>query len=65
MPKHHKHHAKHHKHGVKTLKYVTKRVSARSVPSLVSKGAIYPVPAGGCSTLNGTPTGDSSDTSND
>ena len=33
--------------------YVTRRVSDRSVPSLVSKGAIYPVPAGGCSSLNG------------
>jgi hypothetical protein len=30
------------------LAYVTRSVSARSVPSLVSKGAIYPVPAGGC-----------------
>ena len=29
--------------------YVTRSVSARSVPSLVSRGAIYPVPAGGCS----------------
>jgi hypothetical protein len=29
--------------------YVTRSVSARSVPSLVSGGAIYPVPAGGCS----------------
>jgi hypothetical protein len=29
--------------------YVTRSVSARSVPSLVSKGAIYPVPPGGCS----------------
>jgi hypothetical protein len=27
---------------------VTRSVSARSVPSLVSKGAIYPVPASGC-----------------
>ena len=27
---------------------VTRSVSARSVPSLVSQGAIYPVPAGGC-----------------
>ena len=31
------------------LVYVTRSVSARSVPSLVSTGAIYPVPAGGCS----------------
>jgi hypothetical protein len=31
------------------LTYVARRVSARSVPPLVSKGAIYPVPAGGCS----------------
>jgi hypothetical protein len=30
------------------LVYVTRNVSARSVPSLVSNGAIYPVPAGGC-----------------
>ena len=30
------------------LVYVTRSVSARSVPSLVSTGAIYPVPAGGC-----------------
>ena len=30
------------------LVYVTRSVSARSVPSLVSNGAIYPVPAGGC-----------------
>jgi hypothetical protein len=28
--------------------YITRSVSARSVPSLVSKGAIYPVPARGC-----------------
>jgi hypothetical protein len=51
LPKHHKHH-KHHK----ALAYVTRRVSDRSVPSLVSKGAIYPVPAGGCSSLNGQAT---------
>jgi hypothetical protein len=37
------------------LTYVARRVSARSVPPLVSKGAIYPVPADGCSSLNGTP----------
>jgi hypothetical protein len=28
--------------------YATRSVSARSVPSRVSQGAIYPVPAGGC-----------------
>jgi hypothetical protein len=44
---------KHHKHHLKALGYATRRVSARSVPSLVSSGAIYPVPAGGCSSLNG------------
>jgi hypothetical protein len=44
--------AKHRKHH-HALAYVTGRVSARSVPSLVSKGAIYPVPARGCSSLNG------------
>jgi hypothetical protein len=49
---------KHHKHHVKALTYVTRRVSARSVPSHVSKGAIYPVPAAGCSSLNGKPTDD-------
>jgi hypothetical protein len=43
LPKHHKH----------ALTYVTRRVSARSVPAHVSKGAIYPVPAAGCSSLNG------------
>jgi hypothetical protein len=31
------------------VNYVTSNVSAHSVPSLVSGGAIYPVPAGGCS----------------
>jgi hypothetical protein len=36
-------------HDVKALVYVTRSVSTRSVPSLVSQGAIYPVPAGGCS----------------
>lgn len=54
LPKHVKHHT-HRKHH-KALVYVTKRVSSRSVPSLVSKGAIYPVPAGGCSSLNGKST---------
>jgi hypothetical protein len=44
--------AKHRKHH-NALAYVARRVSARSVPSLVSKGAIYPVPARGCSSLNG------------
>lgn len=29
--------------------YVSRSVSDSSVPSLVSRGAIYPVPAGGCS----------------
>ena len=35
------------------LRYVTRRVSEGSVPALVSRGALYPVPAGGCSSLNG------------
>lgn len=51
VPKHVKYHT-HRKHH-KALVYVTLRVSNRSVPSLVSKGAVYPVPAGGCSSLNG------------
>jgi hypothetical protein len=55
VPKH-----KHHR----TLTYVTRRVSNRAVPSLVSKGAIYPVPAGGCSSLNGEATDNTSATSN-
>jgi hypothetical protein len=63
LPKHHNQNAKHDKHHVKTLAYVTRRVLARSFPSLVSKGAIYPVPAGGCSSLNGKPTDDNSATS--
>jgi hypothetical protein len=33
---------------VKTITYVVKRVSAKQVARLVAKGAIYPVPAGGC-----------------
>jgi hypothetical protein len=33
----------------KALVYVTRSVSDHSVPSLVSRGAIYPVPDGGCS----------------
>jgi hypothetical protein len=33
--------------------HVTRRVSEGSVPALVSRGAVYPVPAGGCSSLNG------------
>jgi hypothetical protein len=48
LPKHHRHH--------KALAYVTRRVSDRSVPSLASRGAMYPVPAGGCSSLNGKAT---------
>ncbi len=44
LPKHHKHEA---------LRYVTRRVSEGSVPALASRGAVYPVPAGGCSSLNG------------
>ena len=57
LPKHHKHH--------QVLRYVTRRVSNRSVPSLVSKGAIYPVPAGGCSSLNSKATDSGSAKSND
>lgn len=52
LPEHSKHHA--------AFKYLTRRVSARSVPSLVSEGAVYPVPSGGCSSLNGTSADDSS-----
>jgi hypothetical protein len=33
----------------KAVVFVTRSVSDRSVPSLVSRGAIYPVPDGGCS----------------
>ena len=32
--------------------YFDKRVPQSEVPFLVSKGAVYPVPAGGCDTLN-------------
>jgi hypothetical protein len=53
-PKHHKRHVE---------LYVTRRVSARSVPSLVSKGAIYPVPVGGCSSLQSNHADGSSATS--
>ena len=35
------------------LRYVTRRVSEGSVPALASRGAVYPVPSGGCSSLNG------------
>jgi hypothetical protein len=44
LPRHHEHQA---------LSYATRRVSEGSVPALVSRGAVYPVPAGGCSSLNG------------
>ena len=33
---------------VKSVTYTTKRVSAKQVARLVAKGAIYPVPEGGC-----------------
>jgi hypothetical protein len=33
---------------VKSVTYTTKLVSAKQVARLVAKGAIYPVPAGGC-----------------
>jgi hypothetical protein len=36
-------------HRVKVITYVTKLVSASSVPALVARGSIYPVPQGGCS----------------
>jgi hypothetical protein len=36
----------------KTTSYETKTVSDRRVPSLVSKGAVFPVPAGGCSSVS-------------
>jgi hypothetical protein len=36
----------------KTVEYSADRVSAKNVPELVAKGAVYPVPTGGCSTLN-------------
>ena len=39
-------------HRTRTIVYETKRVRLSRVPHLVSKGAVYPVPAGGCSTLN-------------
>jgi hypothetical protein len=42
---------KHHHH-TRTIVYDTKRVPPSRVPHLVSKGAVYPVPTGGCSTLN-------------
>jgi hypothetical protein len=35
----------------KTASYEAKTVSERRVPALVSKGAVYPVPAGGCSNV--------------
>jgi hypothetical protein len=38
----------------KTTAYESKTVSERRVPELVSKGAVYPVPAGGCSSLDGS-----------
>jgi hypothetical protein len=38
----------------KTTSYVEKTVSDQRVPSLVSKGALYPVPTGGCPS-GGTP----------
>ena len=44
LPRHHKPQA---------LRYVTRRVSEGSVPALASRGAVYPVPSGGCSSLNG------------
>jgi len=37
---------------VKVVVYVPYRVSAKRVPALVAKGAVYPVPTGGCSSLN-------------
>jgi hypothetical protein len=37
---------------VKTIVYRDKTVRQSEVPFLVSKGAVYPVPAGGCSTLD-------------
>ena len=40
-------------HNPQALRYVTRRVSEGSVPALASRGAVYPVPSGGCSSLNG------------
>ena len=37
---------------VKTIVYREKTVQQSKVPFLVSRGAVYPVPAGGCSTLD-------------
>jgi hypothetical protein len=37
---------------VRTIVYRDKTVSQSKVPFLVSQGAVYPVPAGGCSTLD-------------
>jgi hypothetical protein len=40
-------------HKPQALRYVTRSVSEGSVPALASRGAVYPVPSGGCSSLNG------------
>jgi hypothetical protein len=46
---------KHKHHRVKVITYVTKLVSQSSVPALVARGSIYPVPRGGCDSLNTAP----------
>jgi hypothetical protein len=44
------------KERVKTISYFKKTVSDKRLPDLVAKGAIFPVPAEGCSSLDtGTP----------
>ncbi len=57
-------HRKHHGHlvrvrvRIRVIVYETERVPQTRVPELVSHGAVYPVPAGGCETLNPKPTND-------
>jgi hypothetical protein len=51
-------------HRTRTIVYETERVPLSRVPHLVSKGAVYPVPAGGCSALN-HPAPNDSDGDND
>jgi hypothetical protein len=38
----------------KVTTYESKKVSEQRVPGLVSRGAVYPLPAGGCSSLGST-----------
>ena len=73
----HRHHHRHHGHKVwvlvhkkirirvRVIVYETKRVRQSQVPELVAEGAVYPVPAGGCSSLNPPGTGDDNDGDND